>query len=287
MRRRKRRSQRTRHGPGAPESGVERRQGFHRHPRMAIFHRSSAPHAAASLPPFSSDPMSHILRSILVLAATAAASSAAAQAPTGPCPVVPDSVAGPTPGQIAERLELRDQVATVARRSGVAAPRGLLFIDVDESWKGTVLFLDSNFPESAVQEGVRHVASYLETLPPGRGYQALVRLDGDFLAPSAGRRHCPPSLANGDVLSRMRERVLDTHPQRGTRRAPVERRAVVRVVVNRTGTVSYFDVHQPTGDPHLDESLEEIARALRFHPATLDGEPFDVRFRFTIPFRLD
>jgi TonB family protein len=231
--------------------------------------------------------MTLILRSILVLAATAAASSAAAQTPAVTCPVVPDSVAGPTPGQIAERRELRDQVATVARRSGVTSPRGLLFIDVDESWKGTVLFLDSNFPEAAVEEGVRHVARYLETLPPGRGYQALVRLDGDFLTPSAGRRHCPPALANGDVLSRMRERVLDTHPQRGMRRTPVERRAVVRVVVNRTGTVSYADIHQPTGDPHLDESLEEIARALEFHPATLDGEPFDVRFRFTIPFRLD
>lgn len=48
--------------------------------------------------------------------------------------------------------------------------------------------------------------------------------------------------------------------------------------------MSYVAVERPTGDTFIDQHLESIGARLRFRPATLDGMPFDARFRITLPF---
>jgi outer membrane biosynthesis protein TonB len=44
------------------------------------------------------------------------------------------------------------------------------------------------------------------------------------------------------------------------------------------------EVERPAGDAFLDQNVEAIAMRLRFHLASADGEPFDVRFRFNLTF---
>ena len=101
-----------------------------------------------------------------------------------------------------------------------------------------------------------------------------------------GRRHCRPELANPDSLTSMMHAVLERHPEHGRHQTAVARRATVRMVVTREGRVAYVEVERPTGDAFIDQNVEAIAYRLRFRPATLDGTPFDVRFRFNMTFNV-
>jgi TonB family protein len=246
--------------------------------------------APSDTPPFHF--RSKMIRRALTILALAAALPAALHAqksasrPEQPCRVIPDTAIVPSAQQVREREELRAALDSVARAHGVAAPAGILFVDADSTRHGKVFFIDSNLPQPASAAATRRVAEYLSTLEPGRAYQALVRIDGAYAAPAPGKRNCTPVLANGDSLSAMMLRVLDRHPESGTRAEPVVKRAVVRLVVNRDGGVSYAEVVQPTGDTAIDPYPEEIARRLRFLPARLDDVPYDVRFRFSLQFNV-
>lgn len=202
------------------------------------------------------------------------------------CSVVPDTVRGPTPGQIAERQELRAKILDIGRRSGVAEPRGLLLVDVDSTRKGALLFMDSNYPAPGVAQVTGAVGEYLTSLPSGRGYQALIRVDGEYPAILPGRQRCTPVLLNHDERVQLIADVSSRHPERGRLPAPVTRTVVVLLVSNRDGGVSYAAVARSSGDPYLDAAATDIGRKLRFSPATLDGVPFDARFRFTVGFAL-
>jgi TonB family protein len=101
-----------------------------------------------------------------------------------------------------------------------------------------------------------------------------------------GRRHCRPELDNPGDLSEMMQTVLEHHPEAGTHDQAVVKRATMRLVVTREGRVAYAEVDRPTGDAAIDPHLEGIAMRLRFNPATLDGQPFDVRFRFNLTFNV-
>ncbi|HSU13321.1 TonB family protein [Longimicrobium sp.] len=125
------------------------------------------------------------------------------------------------------------------------------------------------------------------SLEGGRAYQALIRLDADYVAPAPGKRACSPVLENRQELVDLLHGVAEHHPQAGKMPAPVSRSAVVRLVVNRRGTVSYVEVVQPTGDEFVDRYVAAIAEHLRFTPATLDDVPYDVRTRFTLTFNLN
>jgi TonB family protein len=233
--------------------------------------------------------MSRVLPLLLALAAALPATLRAQKAPAlpeQPCRVIADTAVVPTAQQVREREELRASLDSVARAHGVAAPTGILFVDVDSTRHGKVFFIDSNLTQPATDAATQMVAEYLTPLERGRAYQALVRIDGGYAAPAPGKRNCPPVLVNGDSLSAMMLRVLDRHPEKGRHREPVAKRAVVRLVVNREGDVSYAEVVQPTGDPAIDPSLEAIALRLRFLPARLDGVPYDVRFRFNLQFNV-
>jgi TonB family protein len=202
------------------------------------------------------------------------------------CRVVPDTAAVPTAGQIRERRELQARLDSIGRANGVAAPTGLLLVDVDSARRGKVIFIETNYPQPVVDAATRAVGDYLSTLRAGRAYQALVRVDGEYAAMAPGKRHCAPALANRGELGEMMQRVLARHPQAGTLRTPQVKRAVVRLVVDRTGKVAYVEVDTPTGDANLDPYVQPIAERLRFLPAKLDDVPFDARFRFTLTFNV-
>jgi TonB family protein len=231
--------------------------------------------------------MSTIIPRVFVLfaALAAAAPQARAQQPAERCSVIPDTVPGPTGQQIRERTELRDQIQGVLRAHGREIG-GLLMVDVDSTRRGKVLFVDVDLPDSTRRAATSLVAEYLGTLRAGRAYQALVRIDGEYPAMTPGRRHCRPELANPDSLSSMMQAVLERHPEAGRHRDAVARRATVRMVVTREGRVAYVEVDRPTGDAFIDQNVEAIAYRLRFRPATLDGTPFDVRFRFNLTFNV-
>jgi TonB family protein len=202
------------------------------------------------------------------------------------CAVVPDSIRGPTPGQIAERQQLRARILEIGRRSGVAEPQGLLLVDVDSTRRGALLFMDSNYPEPAVAQVTARVGEYLTSLPSGRGYQALIRVDGEYPAILPGRQRCTPVLLNHAEFGQMIADASSKHPLRGKLRTPVRREAVVLLVSDRAGGVPYSAIARSSGDEYLDAAAAEIGRKLRFAPATLDGVPFDARFRFTVGFAL-
>ncbi len=203
------------------------------------------------------------------------------------CAVVADTVRGPTPGQIAERQELRAKILEIGRRNGVTAPQGLLLVDVDSTRKGALLFMDSNYPAAGVEQVTGAVGEYLTSLPSGRGYQALIRVDGEYPAILPGRQRCTPVLLNHDERVQMIYDASSKHPERGKLPAPVTRTVVVLLVSNRDGGVSYAGVARSSGDAYLDAAAADIGRKLRFAPATLDGVPFDARFRFTVGFALE
>ena len=219
-------------------------------------------------------------------AAHAQARPLATRAPGQQCTVLPDSVRGPTPGQIAERGKLREELVAIGRRNGVAAPQGLLMVDVDSTRKGNLLFIDSNYPAEGVAQVTRAVQEYMRSLPSGRGYQALIRVDGEYPALSPGRQHCSPMLLNPQEQVRLKEEVVAHHPDHGKLAEPVSRRATVLLVSNRDGAVSFAQTVRSSGDEYVDRAAEEIGRKLKFAPATLDGMPFDARFRFTVSFEI-
>lgn len=203
------------------------------------------------------------------------------------CTTVADTIRGPTPAQIAERQELRGRLVAVGRRNGVTEPQGLLLVDVDSTRRGQLLFLESNFPEPAVQQATRAVAEYLESLPSGRGYQALIRVDGEYPAITPGRQHCTPVLLTmNDERLRMMHEAERRHPEAGKLAAPLRRQALVLLAVSRTGSVALAAIARSSGDEYLDAAAVEIGRRLRFSPATLDGEPFDTRIRFPVGFEV-
>lgn len=233
-------------------------------------------------------PRPAILAALAVLTSAAAHAQipAAAPIPGQRCETVPDSVRGPTPRQLTESRQLREQLVQIGRRNGVTEPKGLLMVDVDSTRKGALLFMHSNYPEAGVAQVTAAVGKYMESLPSGRGYQALIRVDGEYPAILPGRRHCGPVLLSEQERLDMTGEAAMNHPERGKLPAPVTRQALVLLVANRDGGVSYARVVRSSGDEYLDRAAEEIGRNLHFAPATLDGIPFDARFRYPVSFSI-
>ncbi len=231
------------------------------------------------------------LRSIILPTLLAAASislPAAAAGQTQPggqgCVIVSDTTPVPSPAQVADRQRLHLALDSIARAHGTVEPAGILYVDVDSMRQGKLFFIESNLSPEAAQAATARVGQYLTTLESGRPYQALIRIDADYIAPAAGKRSCAPKLQTLQLMVDLIDRLMEHHPN-GDRLTPADsKRAVVRMVVSRDGTVPYAELVQPTGDAYIDQNVQAIAERMRFTPATLDGVPYDVRFRFTIPF---
>jgi TonB family protein len=213
------------------------------------------------------------------------ARDAGAQQQRERCTVVADTIVGPSEGQIRERQQLREQIASVFASHG-AEPRGLLFVNIDSTRVGVVRFLDVDLADSTIQAGTAVVREYLRSLEHGRAYQALIRVDGEYPAVLPGRTRCTPVLESVQTMLDGVSAVSMRHPMAGKVREPVIRRAELLLVVNREGGVSWIEVVQPTGDEFLDQYVTEIAAALRFLPASLDGTAIDARTRFRLTFTI-
>jgi TonB family protein len=239
-----------------------------------------------------------LLSCLVVLAsASFAAAQASAQAPspdaTGAsqdptryqhCVVIADTARNlPSAEQVRERVALRDSLLRLGRSFGVAQPTGLLFVAVDTgTMRGSVRFLETNLPDSAVHLATRLVERYLVPLSPGRGFQMLVRIDGGYPAPAPGKRLCQPAGSNDDEVHRLMALISEHHPDPDKERPTTT--AVLRLVVDRAGEVAFANVEKPTGDEFYDRYLPDLAKHMRFYPARLDGQPFDTRIRFTVAF---
>lgn len=226
------------------------------------------------------------LAATLVISAFAAADAhAQSPQPADRCAVVPDSVAGPSDRQIAERQQLRERIAATFQAHG-APPRGLLFVDVDSTRVGVVRFLEVDMPDATIQAATQIVREYLRSLERGRAYQALIRVDGEYPAVLPGRMRCRPMLENVQTMYDATSAISERHPMSGKLTRNVAKHADLMLVVNRDGGVSWVEVLQPTGDEFLDQFVTEVASQLRFFPVTLDGTAIDTRTRFRLTFTI-
>lgn len=226
---------------------------------------------------------------LIAVALFACPRAAAAQGPTlgQGCVIVSDTAPVPSPAQVAERQALRLALDSIARAHGTPEPAGILYVDVDSVRQGQVFFIDANLTPEATQAATARVSDYLSTLESGRAYQALVRLGADYVAPAPGKRSCAPKLLSLQLMVDLVGRMMENHPNaRAISPDTKERRAVLRLVVSRDGTVPYAELVTPTGDAYVDPLLVAIAERMRFSPATLDDVPYDVRFRFAWPVRV-
>jgi TonB family protein len=220
-----------------------------------------------------------------VLLALLAPAGLAAQAPDR-CAVVPDSIVPPTEQQVREADEMREGLRGILQRHGQAA-EGLLMVDVDSTRRGRLLFMDAEIPDTTRAAVLAHVAEYLQALPGGRGYQALIRMDATYPAVAPGVRRCRPDLLTYGNLNDHVAEVERGHPAAGRHQGnPLQQRMTLLLVVSREGHVAYAEVLDPTGDEYLDRHAVEIAKMLRFDPASLDEVPIDVRLRFPLGFRI-
>jgi hypothetical protein len=196
-------------------------------------------------------PRPYLVLLLALTAAPAGAQSPRARVEPTPgqlCETLPDTARGPTPGQLAEIRELRGRLIAIGRRHGVTEPHGLLMVDVDSTRRGQLLFIESNYPDRAVRQATDTVAKYLESLPGGRGYQALLRVDGDYPARAPGRRHCRPDLLTIRERQEMLMDAVRRHPDAGRLPAPLRRQALLLLVVTRDGNVGLATLTRATGD---------------------------------------
>ena len=231
-----------------------------------------------------------IKRSLLVLLAVfACAHALPAQVDTladpSRCAAVPDTVKPPTPAQVRERARLRDRVAAAFRADGHPAA-GLLYVDIDSTRRGKLVFLQLDLPAETRQRAMREVADHLQTLESGRTYHAVIRIDGDYPVIAPGKQQCTPELDNSGDMVEMRRRLMLQHPLARTLEEPRTIRATLILVIDRGGKVAWAGLEAPTGDEFVDEYADDLAYELRFLPASLDGVPFDSRLRFTLSFPL-
>lgn len=223
---------------------------------------------------------------IAVAAVLACSSMLPAQAPTAgapreDCTVVPDTIVPPTAAQLRDRADLRNRVAEAFREAGHPAT-GLLYVDLDSTRRGTVMFIETEPPVETRNAAIQQIADYLETVPPGKPYHALLRIDGEYPVIAPGARHCPPALAHKDDLDRFGGKMMEQHPMAGRVSRPQPIRASVMLVIDRAGSVAWAGLERPSGDAFLDARAADFAQILRFVPASVNGVPLDVRTRFNL-----
>jgi protein TonB len=82
------------------------------------------------------------------------------------------------------------------------------------------------------------------------------------------------------------ERVFPEYPE-AARKAGIEGRSVVRIVVGTDGTVTEGDIRESAGNEDLDDASLEAALQWKFRPAERDGEPVEMEISIPFEFRLN
>jgi len=197
------------------------------------------------------------------------------------------------------RLALRDEVRdTLAARfraaaleAGVAEPAGLVVVEIRDRRRGTAeVTPHASNVSYAVLRGVVDAHAELIARWPERDGVFNLRLDRPYRpAPTEVAREaveCQPSIVD---LNRLR-RDLDVLSRRQGPLAPGQDPRVelrVRMLVSRNGDVAYARLAGRGVRPALNEAVLELARQIRFNPASVNGVPVDVwvelPFQFVLP----
>lgn len=231
----------------------------------------------------------HSLRTAALLASLLSASPALAQtAPAGVpqrCGTVSDTAHVLTPQQVRDRRRLGMQLDTLIRRGGQTEPV-LVMVDQDSA-RRDIHVLDAVVDSATVRAVQTRVERYLSTVPRNRPFQTLLRPGMETPVLAAHKAHCIPELDNVSDINDLQTRMMLSHPLRAASEPGRKVTALVRMVVNRDGGVSWLSVLRPSGDAYVDANVEEIAARMQFLPATLDGAAFDsfVTYPLTFTFR--
>lgn len=131
---------------------------------------------------------------------------------------------------------------------------------------------ETTLPRGATEDVVDAIES-LVALPvsgPRRGGRLLIRVEeGRLTDLRTGRyRACRPAVTNRDVVSQALSEIY--------RRTEQTASATVRLFVDTAGTATQIRLQKGTQSMDVDLQLVAAARKLRFHPATIDGDPVAV-----------
>jgi hypothetical protein len=156
----------------------------------------------------------------------------------------------------------------------------LLTMSTDTLGEVSSRVLESDFPDAIAEAMRRRVMLHLK--PHGR-YAARLRIDGgDPIRLRTGYfEECPPKIRNPEEI---RAIVLSPDMRERAARAGVFRRIpiVAEFVLDTLGRAGSPMTFTPFLGPAVDSLMVSVVRAMRFHPATIDGRPIRVLVRQSV-----
>lgn len=179
----------------------------------------------------------------------------------------------------AVRSAVLDDVRASARAAGLDAPRGIVLLVSDERRRQVEAYaLDGDLPDSLAAEVGRRALPHLATYP-GRGRVAMhLRLDSVATPPAVpGSRRvtCTPHLSNR-LLIQQRMQAFASSVSHVVTTATSGRAASIGALLSRDGVVLHSEVMESSGDVRMDRFAADLAREMRFLPASMDGVTMDV-----------
>lgn len=178
------------------------------------------------------------------------------------------------------RNALREDLRTAARAAGIAEPVGLIFVERNERRPGAarVWSFRSNVPDALSRTVMARNAEPLARLG-GRDRPIHVRVDESAATLDSVTYECRPVLLDPDQLVRALTRIIADSSSFPSRRPGSEMRpATLHLVmlVTQDGYVAHAELKRSTRHRNLERELLQVARRLRFRPATIENVPMDV-----------
>lgn len=191
-----------------------------------------------------------------------------------------DSTPGHDDWHAKARVEqaLRDTLEAVAAERGIELS-GTVSVESDTAPPRTEIEYRDGFraPASFLPVVRGHLSAHLLDLP-----LAERELDLHFDRPKFplwpdSTVHCEPEATNDETIRRRLGMIVENHPDLRAGTLPARRyRAAVWLFISPTGEVERVKVRERTGDFWFDDQLDDVARAMRFEPASLNGVPIGV-----------
>lgn len=178
------------------------------------------------------------------------------------------------------RNVLREDLRTAARAAGIAEPVGLIFVERNERRPGAarVWSFRSNVPDALSRTVMARNAEPLARLG-GRDRPIHVRVDESAATLDSVTYECTPVLLDPDQMVRALTRIIADSSSFPSRRPGSEMRpATLHLVmlVTQDGYVAHAELKRSTRHRNLERELLQVARRLRFRPATIENVPMDV-----------
>jgi TonB family protein len=172
---------------------------------------------------------------------------------------------------LAKEAVVMDEVRAAARAAGLDSVRGLLYAVPELG----VRLIGGNLPQPLVDSlsgGLLEQAARRSATSPHAAL--LLRLDPLPLPPCGPRprrESLPRVLNDGEMTSVLRDLTIA-----GRRAFPDRGPAMLRMVLTREGEVASAQLVSSRSTVQLEEGVLEIARRVRYRPATLDQVPVDI-----------